>query len=530
MKSICKSIAIVLLMLWAVYSQSQQVDSMIFYKDYFPGQNDINGRYLGSTETMAIVQHKGKLYAGMGNWMDYPITLQHEGTQILRKDSYNAPWVVDTSVGYSSLRSQDIISTTFTKDYLGNLLPSPVNLLIGGFGDILPPHVASVWVRNDSTQIWHKTDIIQLSSEAGIRSFCLHTDKVTQKQWLFCGLTAGSIVKVGYNPSVQGMVYTDPTEELSGQGRVMAMAVCNDDLYATAVLEINGTDTIGGLYKRIDGTNPSWQLIYRWPYLQGSDEKNTFRGLTCVPNPQNFNENVLIGTRAGQIEMINPNLNHQVTVEFNYRDYLGSLWYGGTYLPGVSIAAYNQFYPDTLNGSPVWWFGLWVVHPDGMNHPYNGSYFMQRDLYGQYKLGHIYDNANPVPAGEALRGTRDIVKSPFAEDSSKVYYFGGYDCAQDTSDNTSWIYKGVLANLTTGIGVGTTPPSVVLCPNPVNNLLSIQNKVDEICDYSISNLLGQIMLRGKVQQHIDVSSLPTGMYILWLREGNKLITKPFIKE
>jgi len=514
-------ITFAVLALWTGQSKAQtQVDSMSFHKDYFPGQNDINGRYLGSTETMAIVQHKGKLFAGMGNWMDYPITLQSEGTQVLKKDSYNSPWVVDTTVGYSSLRSQALISATFEKDYLGNTLTTPVNLLVGGFGDILPPRWVSTWVRNDTTGIWHSTDILQVSSEAGIRSFCMHTDQVTQKQWLFCGVTAGSIVKVGYDPTAPGMVYPDATQELSGQGRVMAMAECNGNLYAAAVVEIVGTDTIGGLYKRIDGLNPSWQLVYRWPFEQGTNEKNTFRGLTCIPNPQNPNENVLIGTRYGQVEIINPNLNHQVTTEFNFRNYFGNLWYGGTYQPSVSIAAYNQFYPDTLNGSPIWWFGLWVVHPNGMNHPHNGSYFMQRNLSGQYKLGHIYDNAHPVPSGEALRGTRTIVKSPFPEDSSLVYYFGGYDCAGDTSNNTAWIYKGVLANLTTGINENYLLSDISIYPNPVSDFITIDSEA-HLSRYKIFDAQGRIIQTGEITggDKIYLSHLRQGIFFLQLQGG-----------
>ena len=73
--------------------------AMHFSRDYFPGTLDVNGRYLGSTETMAIISHKGKLFAGMGNWMDYPWTYDTESAQILRRDSFLRPgWSTRHSV------------------------------------------------------------------------------------------------------------------------------------------------------------------------------------------------------------------------------------------------------------------------------------------------------------------------------------------------------------------------------------------------------------------------------------------------
>jgi hypothetical protein len=133
---------------------------MTFVKDYFPGTLDKNGKYLGSTETMTIIQHKGKLFAGMGNWMDYPwkLTPANEGSQILRKDSYNSPWVVDTSLGYHSVRTDAVLSITFDKDYQGNTLNKPVNMLVCGAGYITDnmERELVVWRRDDEKGIWSK--------------------------------------------------------------------------------------------------------------------------------------------------------------------------------------------------------------------------------------------------------------------------------------------------------------------------------------------------------------------------------------
>jgi len=423
-----------------VYSQ-YLVDSMLYSKNYFPGTYDTNGRYLGSTETMSIVVHKGKLFAGMGNWMDYPITPQSEGTQVLRKDNYNSPWVVDTSIGFESLRSEAILSVIFTKDYQGNILNPAVNLLVGGFGDILPPRIVNIWVRNDTTGKWISNAAFILSTgSAGIRCFKIHTDKVTLKQWLFCGVAEGNVIKAGYNPNSPGFLFIDTAKEMRNLGRVMAMTVCNGDLYAAAGLDIIGTDTIGGLYRRIDGVNPVWQLVYRWPYIPSAhgDENNIMRGITTIPDPLGSNNQVIIGTRSnpGIIQIIQPFNNHNVYTELNVKSFLGMVW--GVNYTGYSLMAYNYFEPDTLNNQKVWWVSLGAKHPNYNVHPYNGSFYLLRYQNGTYKYGHIYDNNHPVPAGQSLRATRTICKSPFIQDSNRVYYFGGYDCANDTSNNTSW--------------------------------------------------------------------------------------------
>lgn len=451
MKLFLHHLVIIALSLVVADSYAQNpVDSMVFYKDYFPGQNDINGRYLGSTETMAIVQHKGKLYAGMGNWMDYPITLQHEGTQVLRKDSYNSPWVVDTSVGYTSLRSEALVSVYFDKDMNGQTLNPPVNVLVGGFSDIIQPRIAGIWVRNDSTGQWYKNNIFQLpGGEAGVRSFALHTDKVSGKQYLFAGISAGSIVKAEYTGIAPGFISIDTTQELQGLGRVMAMCVCNGDLYASAGVDLVGTDTVGGLYRRIDGINPAWQLVYRWPYTpsSGPDESNIFRGITCISDPLGSGNKVIIGTRSkgAMIQIVEPFNNHQVRDELHITAYFGDALFAGTWpFADYTLCAYNNFLPDTLDGQEFWWAGVGLISEENTDLSNNGAYFLQRSDSGNYRWGYIHDADHSLPLGKSLRATRTICKSPFPEDEGKVYYFGGYDAASDTSNNTAWIYKGAL--------------------------------------------------------------------------------------
>ena len=68
-------------------------------------------------------------------------------------------------------------------------------------------------------------------------------------------------------------------------------------------------------------------------------------------------------------------------------------------------------------------------------------------------------------------------------------------------------------------------------PNPVTDELQI-NGINgyQIWNYSISNLLGQEIMKGKLTSNvISLSNLPKGMYILTLRYQDKIIPMKFIK-
>jgi hypothetical protein len=515
----------------------EHFEPMTFTKDYFPGNNDSNGKELGSTETMNIKQHKGKLYAAMGNWMDYPIRTNSHGAQILRKDAFNKSWMVDTSFGVRYLRTEAIISTTFTKDFNNNVLTQPVNLLIAGANDISIDRLrrVSIFVRNDVSEKWLENIAYTVQSGgAGIRSFAKHTDKVTGKQWLFCGITEGSVIKAGYDPSSTGFLRIDPTKELENLGRVMAMTVCDGDLYAAAGVDLinNGADTVGGLYRRIDGTNPTWQLVYRWRYtpVQTGDEANIMRGITTVPATDGSGRQVIIGTRAnpGVVERIEPYNNHQVVTELNIRSYFTKVFNLGSY-NGPTLSAYNYFLPDTLNNTPIWWMSLWVNEPNTLNPTTNGAHFMVRYPNGSYKYQKIYDYNRPVASGSSLRANRTIGKSPFPEEKG-VYYFGGYDCARDTSRNTSWIYKSKLDNYIPPAN-NTEFTLFQNYPNPFSQQTTIRYSLQEsgLVSLLIYDMLGRLIANplNTTQQSgiytisLNAHTFSSGIYFCTLRQNGK---------
>ena len=230
----------------------------------------------------------------------------------------------------------------------------------------------------------------------------------------------------------------------------MCMAEANGVLYAASGIS-SEEPLSGGLFRRVDGDKPRWELVWRWPHqirAQG-DETEIMRGLTAIPDPKGGAHQVLLGTcnYPGVVYRIDPRQNHAVTTELDIRAYMAKA-FGVTALRGPSLSAYNNFLPatDPDTGEKVHLLGLWVNHPAGRSTDLGGSaWYLVRHADGTYGHGRVFDpgHARPNPP-RGLLATRTIEVSPFPEDKGRVLYFGGYDCANIESHNTAWIYRGTL--------------------------------------------------------------------------------------
>ncbi|WP_299620542.1 endonuclease [uncultured Tenacibaculum sp.] len=67
-------------------------------------------------------------------------------------------------------------------------------------------------------------------------------------------------------------------------------------------------------------------------------------------------------------------------------------------------------------------------------------------------------------------------------------------------------------------------------PNPAINFINISLRDQRDSSYKIINTLGQIVKTGTIERNIDVSNLNNGMYIIEVSDGQKLLTKKFIKK
>jgi len=70
---------------------------------------------------------------------------------------------------------------------------------------------------------------------------------------------------------------------------------------------------------------------------------------------------------------------------------------------------------------------------------------------------------------------------------------------------------------------------MILYPIPVNNTLHVTLKDKKMEQYKITNMVGQVVLFGKLSNAIDVSELQIGMYTIEFSSDKKIITSKFIK-
>jgi hypothetical protein len=71
---------------------------------------------------------------------------------------------------------------------------------------------------------------------------------------------------------------------------------------------------------------------------------------------------------------------------------------------------------------------------------------------------------------------------------------------------------------------------VLLYPNPVDHILNVRITDSRKGTYRLLNFLGQQVDAGKLSENgINVSKLETGIYLLEVNDGQKTVTKKFVK-
>jgi hypothetical protein len=203
----------------------------------------------------------------------------------------------------------------------------------------------------------------------------------------------------------------------------------------------------GGLFRRVNGADSRWELVYRWPFAGPRFNEHHMRGLSVVPDPKNPGKPAILGGLEDPplIQRIDP-ATGRATDELNYMKYFQSV-FGGRPNKGLWVSAVmlNQLEPFTgpRGGERMHFVTTYIMHPQNPEAPFNGAWFLVRKLDGTYSHGEIYPDGG-IPSGESLQGVRSIIESPFSEERGKVWYFAGHGAERKLLHNTAWIYKGTL--------------------------------------------------------------------------------------
>jgi polyhydroxybutyrate depolymerase len=87
-----------------------------------------------------------------------------------------------------------------------------------------------------------------------------------------------------------------------------------------------------------------------------------------------------------------------------------------------------------------------------------------------------------------------------------------------------------LCNTSVGVDEQIVKPEIKIYPNPATTELYLNISQAEKIEISISNLLGQLLIKTQNQNRIDVSNLTDGIYIITITHGQNNQILKFIKE
>lgn len=131
----------------------------------------------------------------------------------------------------------------------------------------------------------------------------------------------------------------------------------------------------------------------------------------------------------------------------------------------------------------------------------------------------------------------DEIPAPFTDD---FHYTGRFPFASLSSnylghyDNTYWEYCERSYPKPTTVAKKQSAQSVIQAyPNPVSNILTLYIEDIDSADYTVTNLMGCVVGRGRYDtQHktVNVADYPTGLYLLIIKTDNTVKSIKFMKE
>lgn len=498
--------------------------AQVWQKSYTAGNTDGNGKYMGGSEIMHLVNHKGRLYAATGYYQD-ALNVWFGGTdnnkgwgQIIRLDSANGSWQVDMEMQSFQARPEIIKQLVFTKDSLGNNLSTPDTVLFCATysADYANGIIhANAYTRDDITGQWTKSLIHQGPPPAlqaySIRDVEIFEDKVTGIEKVFITVGTKGVFTGLYSPNTPEKISWNSTAEFNVMAiRPLGIASANDTLYISSG---------AALYARIDGPNPLWTVYHNFSDLTPniSYDKGGIRGLTTIPNPNGPDEALLLmwcpGTfSSGKIFRLEPNGigGFQRTLEAEAAQLVH------TYLPGSGvdqvIGAYNNFY-DIGNGQHLVGFQARFSSSGQpkMNGYFRGAFFATRSTNAQYVLEEV---DGPISQTDSpLIAPRCYISSPFPGENA--IYFGGYAANNILSTDKAWIYKKTIAPI--GLAQqASNKKSFNIYPSPARAMLFVQGITSKV-SYKIRSLTGDLILNGQLDRNknqIDISTLKPQVYFI----------------
>jgi len=414
------------------------------------------GGAMGGTETMSLVAHDGKLYAGIGYWED---TQPYPGARILVLDSPTAQWRVEHTfsekVNGVALykRVAALKEITFRFDGKGHQLSAPVSLMLAA-NDLtrdVPTADLAVFSRDDSGQ-WMKMTLP--IAGRGIRSLGFYHDSCSGADFVFAGTYKNGFVRGSYDASLPGKIRWSPNPESADpvvEHRIMAFGESGGKLYAFSKPRV---------YEYAGGASPLWRSVFAYPndelhYTSGLRGATEINGeLFGVLEGLGFESKIYKFFPAVEVLNISHFLKTQLGTDF--------LSPGENQGDTNIIGAYNNITKviDPITQQDAWLVGLGFSQKRRCPFPgqANNSWFLARSATGTWTVHEIpslnFNDPQPCPCA-----VRTIAVSPFAQDQRQVIYIGFYDTHGLPCHDTAHIFRVGLARALQTNAVDPPPPA-----------------------------------------------------------------------
>ncbi|MFN5317829.1 MAG: zinc-dependent metalloprotease [Bacteroidia bacterium] len=139
------------------------------------------------------------------------------------------------------------------------------------------------------------------------------------------------------------------------------------------------------------------------------------------------------------------------------------------------------------------------------------------------------DSPSNNPDGEMFMNFMDYTRGPskymFTTDQKTRVH-----TAMQNSPFRNQLGTHGLCSTTNGLNYETFKNNVSMYPNPAINQLNVNVAQFDIDEISISNLLGQVLIKTINKNTIDIYSLTSGIYIITITQGQNKYSQKFIKE
>jgi hypothetical protein len=401
---------------------------------------------------MNLESHGGSLYLGTASSFEDDEEEDAEA-HIFRKAGADAPWRHEVGFGQGTQRVGALHSARFSTDWRGRRLNHERSVLMAGVSHPRRqgPRPPAVHVRDDATGQWRALEMGQEPlARLRIREMLLHRDGATGADLVFVGAdpSPAGIYAAAFEPD-HGLRWREEPELVAQRGKFFGMARANATLFAS---------NRAGVFRRIDGSEPTWALVLDSPFPRGTWNNDEIRGLSAVPNPSDITgwpePEMLVfcaGMSVYRMRASSAAAEHTIVRECDLRELVGeALGLDAVFAEG----GFNRLDPIAIGGSRYWLIGFQahfaLTPPSGQrvpNDPRDPStwrrsalaFYALRNERGQHAFGLVIDLNDPA---QVLNLMRDAIPSPFPEEAGIIYATGFNGSYFKQSAATAWVYRG----------------------------------------------------------------------------------------